>query len=59
MVGVLFVTAFIASCLYKVTDKKISRIRYFNDKARAGELDTLNLAEQVERDMLITELCGK
>lgn len=59
MVGVLFVTAFIASCSYKVTDKKLSRIRYFNDKARAGELDTLNLAEQVERDMLITELCGK
>jgi GPH family glycoside/pentoside/hexuronide:cation symporter/oligogalacturonide transporter len=58
-VGLLFVCAFVASCSYKVTDKKLARIRYFNDKARAGENNTLTIAEQVEKDMLITELCGK
>lgn len=58
-VGLLFVCAFIASCAYKVTDKKLARIRYFNDKTRAGQGHTLTIAEQVEKDMLISELCGK
>ncbi len=57
-VCVLFICAFTASCFYKVTDKKLSRIRYFNDKARAGELDSLTIAEKVERQDLIKELCG-
>ncbi len=59
MVGVLFIVAFISSMCYRVTDKKLQRIRYFNDKNRAGENDTLTIAEQVEKEMLITELCGK
>ncbi len=57
-VGVLFLIAFAASCFYKVTDKKLSRIRYFNDKVREGALDSLTLAEQIEREKLVEELCG-
>ena len=47
MVGVLFVTAFIASCSYKVTDKKLSRIRYFSKIIRRNLLLTECLIRHV------------
>lgn len=59
VVCILFVAAFFISLKYKVTDKKLQRVRYFNDKLREGQLDSLTIAEQVEREDLIKELCGK
>lgn len=57
-VFVLVVVAFIASMKYKVTDAKLLRIRYFNDKARAGENDTLTEEEKKEKEALIKHLAG-
>ena len=45
-----------ASVKYKVTDKKLARIKYFLEKQRAGENDTLTEEEQAERQALLEEL---
>lgn len=47
---------FFASLKYKVTDKKLERIRYFNDIQREGNLDSLTEEEVAERNALIEEL---
>jgi oligogalacturonide transporter len=57
-VFVLIVIAFIFSIKYKVTDAKLKRIRYFNEKTRAGENDTLTPEELKEKESLIKELAG-
>ena len=51
-VAVLLTIGFIASVKYRVTDKKLQRVRYINDKVKEGGIDSLNIAEQVEREDL-------
>lgn len=57
-VTLLIVLAFVSSLMYKITDKKLARVRYFLDKQRAGENDTLTSEEKAERYALIDELAG-
>lgn len=45
-----------ASVKYKVNDKKLARIKYFLEKQRAGENDTLTEEEKAERAALLEEL---
>ena len=45
-----------ASVKYKVTDKKLARIKYFLEKQRAGENDTLTEEEKAEKQALLEEL---
>ena len=42
--------------LYKITDKKLARVRYYLDVQRAGNNDTLTEEEQAEREALLNEL---
>lgn len=53
---ILLAVAFWASMKYKVTDKKLARVRYFNEHQRQGTLSTLRPAELKERESLIAEL---
>ncbi len=55
-VVVLISIALIFAFKYKVTDKKLERIHYFNAKAREGALDSLTDEEKAERQALIDEL---
>lgn len=57
-VAVLLTIGFIASVKYRVTDKKLQRVRYINDKVKEGGIDSLNIAEQVEREDLLKELAN-
>lgn len=45
-----------ASLKYKVNDQKLTRIKYFLEKQRAGENDTLTEEEKQEREALLKEL---
>jgi Na+/melibiose symporter-like transporter len=54
-VVILLILAFISSLKYRVTDKKLSRVRYFNEKKRDGALD-LTDEEKVEMQELLREL---
>lgn len=45
-----------ASLKYKVNDQKLTRIKYFLEKQRAGENDTLTEEEKEEREALLKEL---
>ena len=56
IVVVMISLAIWASLKYKVTDKKLTRIKYFLEKQRAGENDTLTDEEKAEKDALIKEL---
>ena len=60
MLGVIVVVmisiAIWASLKYKVTDQKLTRIKYFLEKQRAGENDTLTQEEKEEKEALIKEL---
>jgi Na+/melibiose symporter-like transporter len=56
-ITLLFSIGFIASLQYKINDKKLARIRYFSDKKREGNYDTLTDEEKQEHDKLIKELC--
>ncbi|MEG2450459.1 MAG: MFS transporter [Clostridia bacterium] len=56
-VFVLLTVGYIASMKYKVTNKKLDRIRYFNEKRNASGVESFNLAEQVEFEQLKKELC--
>lgn len=56
IVVVMISVAIWASLQYKVTDKKLARIKYFLEKQRAGENDTLSDEEKAERDALLKEL---
>lgn len=58
-VVILIITAFVAATRYKVDDSKLNRIRYFNEKNRNGENDTLTDEEKQEKEMLIETLAGK
>ena len=59
-VGVtLFIgAAFIAAWRYKITDKKLERVRYFLEKHRSGEDKLLTESELAERDELVALLAG-
>lgn len=53
----LFSIGFIASMKYKVTDKKLTRIRYFADVKREGNFEALSEEEKNEYERLVKELC--
>ncbi len=55
-VALLLITGFVASIKYKVTDKKLERVRYFNDINREGKNDTLTPEELQEKSALLKEL---
>lgn len=57
-VTVLISLGFLFSMLYKITDKKLARVRYYLDVQRAGNNDTLTDGEQAEREALLNELAG-
>ncbi|MDE6475033.1 MAG: MFS transporter [Clostridia bacterium] len=56
VVVVMISLAIWASLKYKVTDQKLTRIKYFLEKQRAGENDTLTDEEKAEKEALIKEL---
>ena len=56
-VTVLITVGFIAACKYKVTDKKLERIRYFVDKRNEVGVEGFTAEEKAEYDALIKELC--
>ncbi len=57
---VIFIAvALFASFKFKLTNKKLSRIRYFIDEEKEDGLTTLTKQELAERDALIAELYGK
>ena len=45
-----------ASLKYKINDQKLTRIKYYLEKQRAGENDTLTEEEKAERQALLEEL---
>lgn len=57
-VVILISFAMICAFLYKVTDKKLDRVHYFNDLYREGKIDTLSDEEKKEYHDLIEELAG-
>lgn len=56
VVLVMISLAIWASLKYKVTDKKLTRIKYFLEIQRAGENDTLTEEEKAEKEALLKEL---
>ncbi len=58
-VAALITIALVAALRYKVTSKKLIRIKYFLDHMHAGTLDTLTEEEVEEMTKLQTELCFK
>lgn len=56
-VGVLLTIGFIAALRYKVTDKKLERIRYFVDKRNEVGVEGFTAEEKEEYDKLVKELC--
>ena len=58
-VAVLIAFAFFASFRYKVTNKKLARIKYFNEVIENGGYDTLTQEEKLERIQLINQLAFK
>jgi len=56
-VTVLLSVGFFASVKYKVTDKKLSRIRYFIEKRREAGLESFTEEEMAEYNKLQKELC--
>ena len=58
-IAVFISLAFLASFMYKVTNKKLARIKYFNELAQKGELKNISEEENKERIALIEELAGK
>lgn len=57
-VAVFIGAAFAAAWYYKITDKKLERVRYFLEKHRAGEDGALTEEELAERDELVATLAG-
>lgn len=55
-IPLLLAAAFICAWRIKITTKKSERVRYFIDKQRAGEFDTLTDEERSEFDELAKEL---
>lgn len=56
IVVVMIGLAIWASLKYKINDQKLTRIKYYLEKQRAGENDTLSEEEQAERKALLEEL---
>lgn len=56
-ITVLFTLGFIVSLKYKITDRKLERIRYFSDKKRDGTFDMISDEEKQEYQELQKELC--
>ncbi len=57
-VVILISLAMVFAFLYKVTDKKLERVHYFNNLYRAGKIDTLTEEERAEYEALTEELAG-
>ena len=51
--------ALFCSFRFKVTDKKLQRMRYYIEKVKAEGLESLTVAEADERNAMIAELYGK
>ena len=51
--------ALFCSFMFKVTDKKLQRMRYYIEKVKAEGLESLTVAEADERNAMIAELYGK
>ena len=58
-IAIFISIAFIASFMYKVTNEKLARIKYFNELAQKGELANITEEENQERIALIEQLAGK
>ena len=56
VVVVMIGLAIWASLKYKINDQKLTRIKYYHEKQRAGENDALSEEEQAERKALLEEL---
>ncbi|MDE5990294.1 MAG: MFS transporter [Clostridia bacterium] len=56
VVVVMIGLAIWASLKYKINDQKLTRIKYYLEKQRAGENDTLSEEEKAERQALLEEL---
>ena len=56
VVVVMIGLAIWASLKYKINDQKLTRIKFYLEKQRAGENDTLSEEEQAERKALLEEL---
>ncbi len=56
VVVVMIGLAIWASLKYKINDQKLTRIKYYLEKQRAGENDALSEEEQAERKALLEEL---
>lgn len=56
VVVVMIGLAIWASLKYKINDQKLTRIKYYLEKQRAGENDSLSEEEQAERKALLEEL---
>lgn len=53
---VLLTIAFVGATLIRITTRKSERIRYYIDKQRAGELESLSAEDQTEYEQLKKEL---
>lgn len=56
-VTVLLTAGFVASILYRVTDKRLARIRYFVEKRKTGGEESFTPEEKEEYDKLRKLLC--
>ena len=56
VVVVMIGLAIWASLKYKINDQKLTRIKYYLEKQRAGENDSLSEEEEAERKALLEEL---
>ncbi len=56
VVVVMIGLAIWASLKYKINDQRLTRIKYYLEKQRAGENDSLSEEEQAERKALLEEL---
>ena len=56
VVVVMIGLAIWASLKYKINDQKLTRIKYYLEKQRAGENDSLSEEEQAERKALLEDL---
>ena len=56
-VTVLLTIGFVSSLLYRVTDKRLARIRYFNDKRKEVGEEGFTPEEKEEYDKLRKMLC--
>jgi len=58
-IAILITTALVGSFQYKITSKKLARVKYYLDHMHNGTLDQLTDEERAEMEALQTELCFK